>query len=443
MISLSTLAAGAAKVEITPQLPCWLEGIPRAQPADSIHDPLYARALVVEANVPAPGASTKICLVSCDLLAVTVEYAWEQRTGIGAALGIPPERVVLACSHTHSGPAVIGFDDPAHVDPAYLEFLSARLLRVCRAAADNLQPARLGTGRGQETTISEYRRLWTRDGRIVMNWEEFAPEEIVGPAETGDPELGVIKIEAMTGETLAVVFNYACHPNSLPGDNYAVTSDFPGYAAHLIEQELGGLALFTNGALGSVDIEGFVDRNFYGVERRGQALAGAVLEVCRQIEPEAESVLRAARRSFLLPYRQIRPEALAWAREVARRNPGEAVTLRDGIPDEMKADNLLWLAGQDQPGVMFELIGLRLGRSLLVAMAGELFTEIGRRMKALSPGLPLVVVGPANGYHGYIPTAKASTEGGYATGVETGAYFTEAAEDLIEENTGLLLTDLR
>jgi hypothetical protein len=40
--------AGAAKIEVTPSVGCWLEGIPRAQPSDAIHDPLHARALVCE-----------------------------------------------------------------------------------------------------------------------------------------------------------------------------------------------------------------------------------------------------------------------------------------------------------------------------------------------------------------------------------------------------------
>ncbi len=39
--------AGAAKIDITPRVGCWLEGIPQAEPSNAIHDPLYARALVV------------------------------------------------------------------------------------------------------------------------------------------------------------------------------------------------------------------------------------------------------------------------------------------------------------------------------------------------------------------------------------------------------------
>lgn len=431
--------AGAAKVDITPPVGCWLEGIPRDQPSNAIHDPLYARALVIEQGME------RICLVTCDLIGMTNEYAHDVRTRIAEAIGSQWERVIVACSHNHSGPMMLALFDPVErIDRQYQRTLAERLVQVSQEAAARLQPAQLGVGRGQETTISQYRRLWTRDGRIVMNWEEFPADQIVGPAEEGDPELGVVRIDALDDGTIAVIFNYACHPNSLPGDNFTITADFPGYAADMVERALGGIALFTNGAQGSVDIEGFVDRDFVGVERRGQALGNAVLQVCAGIrEMERQPVIRSARHTFLMPYRQVAPELVAWAEEVVARGPREAMTLRDGISDEIKAELILQHVNRRQPGAEFEMVGVRLGRAVFVTIPGEPFTEIGRRMKALAPDLQLHVIALANGYLGYIATAKASAEGGYATDVASGSPFTEHAEDLICENTNILLTRLR
>jgi len=434
--------AGAAKIDITPQVGCWLEGIPRAEPSNAIHDPLYARALVLEHPVGVEGATNKICLVTCDLIGLTSEYSQEAREGIAQALGTTFANVVIACAHNHSGPATLGIFEADHVDRNYLDLLLSKFVAVSREAADRGEPALLGGGLGEESTVSEYRRLLTRDGSIVMNWEEYSPEEIVGPAEEGDPDLGVVKIVSTTGQTIAVIFNYACHPNSMPGDNFTITADFPGYAADLIERELEGVALFTNGAQGSVDIEGFEGRDFQGVERRGKALGGAVLEICREMEVQPDPVVRAARSVFLLPYRTVAPETLEWAREVARQATGETVTLRDGISDEIKAENILQHASRTEPGVEFEMVGIRLGHSAFLTVPGELFTEVGKSLKALSPSLRIHVIGLANGYHGYIPTAKASAEGGYATDVASGAYFVEHAEDIICQNAEALLTSL-
>jgi len=437
-----TFKAGAAKTDITPQVGCWLEGIPRAEPSNAIHDPLYARALVVAYWDDVEETENKICLVTCDLIGLSNEFSQAVREKIAQALDTIAANVVIACAHNHSGPATIGFHDPEHVDRDYLSLLSSKLLELSQGAASNLESALLGVGLGEETTVSEYRRLLTRDGGIVMNWEEYPPEEILGPAEAGDPDLGVVKILSTSGQTIAVIFNYACHPNSMPGDNFTITADFPGYAADLIEKELGGIALFTNAAQGSVDIEGFEGRDFGGVERRGVALGEVVLDVCRKIEVQPDPVIRAARRVFLLPYRVVPPEILQWARDVASRATGEAVTLRDGISDEIKAENILHHVSISEPGVDFEMVGIRLGDGVFFTVPGELFTEIGKRMKTLSDSLQVHVIGLANGYHGYISTAKASAEGGYATDVASGAYFAEDAEDLICQNTEVLLTHL-
>ena len=438
MAGSSSFEAGAAKIDITPAIGCWLEGIPRAEPSNAIHDPLYARALVLD------GEAGRICLVSCDLIGVTTEYGNNLRRRIATALGTTPHKVIVACAHNHSGPTMLGLLDPVdRVDPAYLITLADRLVRVSQDAAERLQPALLGVGHGTEATVSQYRRLWTRDRHIVMNWEEYPPDQIIGPAEEGDPELGVVRIGATTGSTIAVIFNYACHPNSLPGENVTITSDFPGYAADVIERALGGIALFTNGAQGSVDIEGFGGRDFAGVARRGEALGAAVLEVCRAIQPEPDAAIRAAHHSFLMPYRKVAPQTLAWAREIIARGPREAVTLRDGISDELKAEFILEHANRAEAGTDFELVGLRMGRAVFVTIAGEPFTEIGRRMKALARDWQLHLISLANGYLGYIATAKASREGGYGTDVASNSHFAENAEDLICDHTSIVLTQLR
>ena len=52
-----------------------------------------------------------------------------------------------------------------------------------------------------------------------------------------------------------------------------------------------------------------------------------------------------------------------------------------------------------------------------LSFPGELFTEIGARIKAESPFARTYVIGLANGSIGYVPTRKAIGEGGYAVDV--------------------------
>ena len=106
------------------------------------------------------------------------------------------------------------------------------------------------------------------------------------------------------GRVLAVLFNHTGHPNVLSGDNYLFSSDYPGLAARLLEEELGGVALFFNGALGSVDIDGLRDRDWEGLDRTGRALARSVSEAAQLASP-----LRLARDPRRLPRRTRSPAA--------------------------------------------------------------------------------------------------------------------------------------
>ena len=49
------------------------------------------------------------------------------------------------------------------------------------------RPVKLSVTSGQEETISHYRRLMADDGHVVMNWEPYPPEHIVGPLGVADP----------------------------------------------------------------------------------------------------------------------------------------------------------------------------------------------------------------------------------------------------------------
>ncbi|MBM4429436.1 MAG: hypothetical protein FJ026_03685 [Chloroflexi bacterium] len=82
---------------------------------------------------------------------------------------------------------------------------------------------------------------------------------------------------------------------------------------------------------------------------------------------------------------------------------------------------------------------LALGPLVLVAIPGEPFVEIGQRIRqAVSD--PVLAVGYANGYLGYLPTAQAHTEGGYEVAESP---FSPQAEDLLVATALALAQELR
>jgi hypothetical protein len=261
---------GAGKVDITPQGNVWMDGMIRTHESEGVHDPLFARVVVF---VPDGDKSKGAVLVSCDVCAVDAPYIKELRKAASTKTGIPAENMIIAATHTHSGPALHGFFNPCAEDYRDKELIPKVIQAICDAAK-GLKPAAVGCGTGVEETISYYRRLWTKQKTILMNWEEYPADQIVGPAEDADNDVAVVKIVSADdpSSVIATIYNHAGHPNVMSGENFMISADYPGLSSKIVEDKFGGIAMFTNGAQGSVDIDGLKDRDWEGVDRTGTAL---------------------------------------------------------------------------------------------------------------------------------------------------------------------------
>ena len=434
--------AGAGKIDITPRDNVWMDGMLRAHPSEGVHDLLYARALVLSDSAEAQKA---FALVSVDVCVLDEETTAAVQQGAEAGTGIPASHIIVAATHTHSGPSTLGILTPR--EDGYVQELTGKLIALIEDAARDLQPAELGVTSGREDTISHYRRLLADDGHVVMNWEPYPLEQIVGPLGIADPEVGVVKVVATgspgdpanPGRVLAVLFNHTGHPNVLSGDNYLLSSDYPGLAARLLEEELGGLALFFNGALGSVDIDGLRDRDWEGLDRTGRALAHRVSAAADTITPSGSPAIRGACATYTLPGRRITDAEWRWAQDVLAETGGQVAAVADGVGDDYKAAFYRELREAGPRGLQVTQTCLALGDSALLTFPGELYTEIGQHIKAHSPFQRTFIIGLANGYVGYVPTRKAIGEGGYA---EDTRHVDEAAEQLVIEHSLALLHHL-
>jgi len=426
------MIAGAAKVDITPSGPVWMDGMIREHKSEGVHDPLYARALYFSSDIdPANGA----VIVSVDVCAIGAEDALAVRREVEARTGVPSGHIVIAATHTHSGPATIGFFNQA--EAGYLAELRGKLVDAIEQAVGNARPAVAGCASGREETISHYRRLLADDGHVVMNWEPWPEDRIVRVLGEPDPEVGVMIVAERDDprQTICLLFNHAGHPNVMSGDNYLLSADYPGFACGKIEQSLGGIALFLNGAQGSVDIDGLKDRDWEGVARAGGALADAVIETAPRIEPLEDMQVCGARVRYQLLPRVITQAELDWAEDVLARTGGKVESHADGVGDDFKAAFYKKLAAANEP-IDVEQMCFALGDTAFISFPGELFTEIGTRIKAESPFTRTYIIGLANGCIGYLPTREAISQGGYE--VDTRRAADESADAVVEQSLALL-----
>ncbi len=164
---------------------------------------------------------------------------------------------------------------------------------------------RVGAGSGHEDRIMENRRLKLNNGCEADNRRAYSlpPDEEVAGVGPVDPQIGVLRLDKENGATLAVVYNFACHPiQGIPGGGN--TADLAGFASKVIENNLsdGAVALFLQGFAG--DINPILYKDFSrprDAERLGNMLGLSTLKTARRIQTREAVKLRLLNETIELP----------------------------------------------------------------------------------------------------------------------------------------------
>ena len=374
------LLAGTAKVNVTPPLggPMYGYSARGANVSTGVHDPLYAKAIVLN------DGTTKVALVTLDLGAISSQSTANIKSRVKSACGI--ENVLLAASHTHSSPRATN-NFPSE-DAPWISEAEEKIADVILEAAENLQPARIGVGWG-EAKEGHNRRMITTDGKVIMLWGNR--DRIY--TQPVDYSLAVVRLETANGKPLANLINFACHPVVLGPENLEISADYVGVCTKTVEDALGGQCMFLQGAAG--DINPFWDKTppsegaFEQMEKMGTTVGQEAIRVSKTIDQFVAA-----------PNISMHTEIIPLA---SRRD-------RDRLEQSVAAE------------INTVLIG---GEIALATFPGEFFVEHGMWLKAHSKFPHTLFVGYTNDQLGYFPTIKATTEGGYgaatATRVEVGA----------------------
>ena len=441
------LKAGAACTDITPPLGVAMAGYRRTRYAKGIHDPLCAKALVLD------DGRTQIALVALDLICISKEHVDRARESIEKRCGIPPERVMCWATHIHTGP-VTHEDMPAgDPDEEYMALLPRKIADSVEIAQGNLREARWGVGLGRQEGLSFNRRA-NRRGRplppgtnellqllregIVPQGPEIGLEEWEEKASAIDPEVGVLYFEGTDGSPIATLVNFALHCDTVGGELFS--AGYPYYLSQVLKQAKGEdmIVLFANGPCGDIN---HIDRRrgprkgFGEAERIGTILAGEALKVLADMEMNSSISLRAAGRRLVLPRKTISEEEIEAAKDVLKRVPPD-----QDRRERFYAEDLLHLVGTEEE-IRTEVQAVVLGDAALVALPGEVFVELGLEIKRRSPFMRTFVVELADDYVGYVPTREAFCEGGYEVMTArtsklapgAGEMMVEAALELLEQ----------
>ena len=403
---------GVAEVDCTPPVGLPLMGHLRSEYASrGVHDPLMAKAVVFsDAN------GTKLAILSIDVCMVDRNQVAMMRRHISDRCDIPGENILIAATHIHSGPATMGiYAAPKAEEAAIASFLQHAAEAVV-SANEKVAETSLWIGSSSEDRVSFNRRLRDKSGVTHMNWEGVDPAsitEILGPT---DPEVAVLVVE-QEGTPRAAMVNFALHPAILDFNNWMYSGGWPGYMAEGLRKIVGKdfVTVFLNGCCGNVNHFDYTlpiqSVGFQATQRVGYMLAAAVKEAMDSAVPVLGQNLRVSSRQVPLERIQIGDEDHAWA--LAALESSKPSGGLDGLPPEHIAPTWIAMRQIQNQNDEVEVMALCVGDVGIAALPGEVFCELGLRIKNQSASRYTMVVELANDGAGYFPTEEAFGQGGY------------------------------
>jgi hypothetical protein len=363
----------------------------------TLHD-LWCKALVIES----PDA-TRAVVISLDLVGVSKDVSDRVCARIHEKLRIPRAAIMIATSHTHTGPMTTGnlelmFDLPVQEQRKirdYTQSLETKMVQTVADAVGRLEPARLSWANGTATFAVNRRN----------NAEAKVPEirslgELKGPV---DYEVPVLCVRAPDGKVRSVVFGYACHATVL--SFFQWSGDYPGFAMMELEKSHpDAVALFFAGC--GADQNPLPRRTVELAEQYGRELAESVDEVIYGTMNPVGDRLTTKFQLLDLPLDTL-PTAEQLAKLAESGNAYEKRLARVLVDRLNKGGSL-------QQSYPYPIQVWHLGDDLTwVTLGGEVVVDYSIRLKRELAAGRTWVAGYCNDVMAYIPSLRVLKEGGY------------------------------
>ncbi len=349
--------------------------------AEEVADDLKVRALYISQGQDA------VILISCDLLSLSVEFTDERRRELAARYNLPLSSILLACTHTHAGPAIHDLPGLGEVDPGCRMTVSRAISEAVQAAWKYCRPAEMS-----------------------FIYETITPigyNRIMGGFTPIDPVLKTVIFAWQDGRKVYLV-SYACHPVGL-GQSNVVSADWPGALLARIE-EAGHQGMFLQGFCGDVN-----------PVNRMRGMGGSIEDLQLYGDILYRHIETAQCRTYTLNTADIR--AVEHRVKLPLNVPpyAEIKNLKSSLPENLSKipmydrfiDDWIERATERYEEVRQEpfldnvpVQVIALGEMKILSLPGEVFSGYSLKLSAENRS-PLMTVGYSGGNIGYLPTGDA------------------------------------
>lgn len=439
-----SLRAGAAVADITPkEFPVNMPGGFSANLAQSAHDPLTARAMVLDDGV------IKLAMVVVDSLGAGPDVLDEAKAIASKSTGIPVDKMLISSTHTHTGGRLGKADSPppmAAYRKLFIENVADSIIRAHAA----LRPAAVGAASHPLADEVFNRRWFLKPGKMPLNPygrldavkmnPGTDPAVLDHPAGPTDPDITVISIQDPKRKQIALFANYSLHyVGGMPAGQ--ISADYYGEFARLMPSRLPGdgkfVAMMSNGTSGDINNIPFGTTRpprepFEQIRIVAQKAADTAWFAQQKVgKHNPHAPLGMLQRLVTLKYRKPTPEQLAEAEAILAVKDKEAIEKLPRLAQNY-AGSTVAAAKRPEETLTVQIQAIRIGDLAVCAIPFETFVETGLDLKKRSPFAKTMVIGLANGRHGYLPTPEQHKLGGYETWLGT---------NFVQEDTSVILTN--
>lgn len=434
--------AGAAAVDITPtQFPMNMPGGFSANMAEKAHDPFHSRALVFD------NGETALAMVVVDNLGAGPDVLNEAKALAASKTGMSVDKMLISSTHTHSGPSLNTRSESAAA--YYKQFVAGVAESIIQAHAA-LKPAAFGAAAHPLPDEVFNRRWFLKPGKMPLNPfgrldtvkmnPGTSPDVIDRPAGPIDPDITILSVQDLKRKPIALFANYSLHYVGGAPDGQ-MSADYFGEFARVMPSRLRGddsfVAMMSNGTSGDINNIPFGATRpprepFEQIRIVAQKAADTAWHAHRKIaKHQPASRLGMVQRQITLKYRRPSSQEVAEAEAVLAIKDKDAIEKLPRLAQNY-ARNVVGAAERPEDTLTVTVQAIRIGDFAVCAIPFETFVEIGLDLKKRSPFPQTMVIGLANGRHGYLPTLEQHKLGGYETWLGT---------NQVQEDTSVILTN--
>ena len=352
-----------------------------------ILDDIYTNCIYIET------IDKKFIVINSDLLNYDDTIVNSVKGAIQDELGINKSNVLMITTHTHAAPSVARYNGCGEYNDEYCKFLIPLIIKAASKAAEN---------------ATEIKRI--SSGSISFSPIGFNRAHANGPVDT---TLTVLRFE-LSNNPDYFILNHGCHPVTIGSQRY-ISADFPEVVvAHLQKDGLNGM--FLNAFCGDIDpLRKNYDRpTREGMTGSGEAIYTAFKQLINKASMKEESLSIDCIDSLIdidlykITEDEINKQ-LEMVEDIKQTNPSyyRAVS-------EWKKIALEKLSHPTPFEEKYRIQALRIGASCILAIQGEIYTQLGLDIKAAFPYNNIILCGNANEAFGYIPTDNSIKEKDYA-----------------------------